>query len=202
MVAVIVGDDDRLDRPAGDGGDQRVEVRRIVRAGIDDRQAALADQMRPGAGMRVGRRIVAQHARDPRFERVKPAGHVGSRGGSIWSLIAAEMAAAPRDDKQKGRPRHCGDRPPAVDTSRRDFSPPGVLHVRVRLPPARCRSRPTRAGALPRSGCGHSSIARRLVSMPAQRLVQAERAPSAPLRAAIAACLRRSAATARSAFRR
>ena len=77
MVVVGMGDQDMRHRLAAHGVQQRLGVRLVVRAGIDDRDLALADDVADRAGEGEGARIVAEnppHARagfvdDTRFER-------------------------------------------------------------------------------------------------------------------------------------
>jgi hypothetical protein len=85
VVAVRVGDEDRLDRPAGDRRQQRVQMRGIVGAGVDHREVAGADEVGLRAAVGVRRGIGRQHASDERFELDRLAGrkiaHAARDGG-------------------------------------------------------------------------------------------------------------------------
>ena len=78
VVAMAVGDDDARDALAGDRRQQRVEMGRVGRTGIDDRNLALADDVDAGAGegerRRVGGDDPAHALAEPRQAAWRPFG--------------------------------------------------------------------------------------------------------------------------------
>lgn len=74
VVAMGVGAEDRRDRAAADRVEQRSEMRRVVRAGIDHRHILPAHQIGLRAGIGEGRRIGRQHARHQRGKPHQRAG--------------------------------------------------------------------------------------------------------------------------------
>ena len=71
VVAVGVGAHDRHDLATRDGGDDRCDMRRLVRAGIDHRAVRplrLAHHVSLGAGEGIGRGIGCQHAAHQRLD--------------------------------------------------------------------------------------------------------------------------------------
>jgi hypothetical protein len=76
VVAVVMGDQDRNHRPAGNGPDQRVQMCRVVGPRIDDRHVAVADDMRLRPRIGEGRRVGSEDAGDQRFKQDRDAGRV------------------------------------------------------------------------------------------------------------------------------
>jgi hypothetical protein len=65
VVAMRVGGNDMCDRPAGGGGHDRLQLGRVGRPRIDNRQAALADQIRVGALERERAAVRRDKPHDP-----------------------------------------------------------------------------------------------------------------------------------------
>ena len=99
VIHVGVGDDDVRYRLANQPVDERAEMRRLSRAGIDHRHGAagLANHEGAGAGEGEGRRVACQqpaHQRGTRHEQAID-GAVGVAG----EIHASHVAAPPRDVK-------------------------------------------------------------------------------------------------------
>jgi hypothetical protein len=84
MVAVGVGAQDRDHAAPGDGAQQRVHMRGIIRAGVDHRHVACPYDVALRAGVGEGRRIGRQHTRHHRRER---HGFAGGHIGKVWYRV-------------------------------------------------------------------------------------------------------------------
>jgi hypothetical protein len=76
VVAVRMGYEDGIDRSAGDGGNQRLEVGGIGWAWIENGKPVFPDQVHPSPFCRVGRRIGCEQAGEAQPERLEDAGSV------------------------------------------------------------------------------------------------------------------------------
>src|SRR5581483_8836334 len=88
VVDVMVRDQDQRDRRAqlADGIDDAIDVDRVVRAGVDDCQLALADEVGIGAGTSVWPRVGSQQLVDAgRYQHSATSGGMMKRGGSARS---------------------------------------------------------------------------------------------------------------------
>ncbi len=132
VVAVGVGDEDRVDRFAVEGGEQGRPVLRMVRAGIDHRDAAVPDDVGAGAALGEGPGIRADQPPDQRRHRLDPAARrrLAQEGGRrLGRLGLAHRTVSRGIDDESGL---AGTLPPVE----------GAIPVRCRRPAPRV-SRPS-----------------------------------------------------------
>ena len=95
---MVVGDDDRGDRPPGDGGEQRLHMRGLVGTGVDHRQIGAADEVRLRTGIGEWRRVGREDPSNERFELD------GNAGGLLGHAGQMAVGAAKRNRRPAASP--------------------------------------------------------------------------------------------------